>query len=270
MRLFKLIIIVIFLFPSTLFAGSRNDYLMGAGVTPEPCSAPTGTYEWAWTGEHVSGTNYACLNSGAATDQATNTDAGVITATGAISGTYEMTFNADNEDVLWSTAMPTNIESLSDTSGWVRFKLITPASLEGISASQPLIHLYPSADYTNNRVYIYIDSDGQLAGERKASGATDIVADANTAVATSTTYEIVYTWDQANGEHAIILCNDGACSAADIAGCVAANTCDNDSEAMDVMNNNIDTIQIGTSIYGTLAFTFLIDDIIIGTGYIGP
>jgi len=241
--------------PTAVLSGTSG------GAASDPCSSPVGTYEWVWTGEHATASDYACLNSGGSSDQGTDV-AGVITSGGLISGTYEATLDANNENIVWTT-MPSNIVTLSDTNGFIRLKFKTPADITH-TANQMIFQFRYNGD---DQILIWLAANQtQLWGSRNGSASVDHVN--TTGIAINKTYEVVYTWDVTNNEHTIIACDDGDCSDAEIATC-AAGSCDNDGETLDVSANNYTSIEVGDAAW-TNDFVMIIDDIVIGTGYIGP
>lgn len=73
MRVRSLLITLLLLFPATAHGWGIFAFQGGAGASTSGgvADCPSGTYDFAWNGDHSSGTLYACLNSGISATQST-------------------------------------------------------------------------------------------------------------------------------------------------------------------------------------------------------
>lgn len=169
-----------------------------AGGAP-PADCPTGTYDFAWNGDHSSGTLYACLNSGISATQSTaqsgsytiSSDYGVtgngIGFTGGTTGDDFIKFGGSVYDsygsagTVWLSVYPV----ASDTD-----KVVGEATVSG-----------------TNYFYLNIMSNDRIHFYFKATNAAQ-VANAACTVTIGAWNRIAYSWTIGGDE--ISVTNDGA------------------------------------------------------------
>ena len=162
----------------------------------------TGTYAFAWDGDHTNGTLYACLSSGATNETSTGNSITPAEVDGETGYGAKVTQRSDN--IYWADSSDTRINDAVGTV-WVRVYL----SAQPDDAHNVLFSTATTANpLTNNVMLVYRYDSNKISGFFEAQAG---VSEVNWATPTLTTWVTVgYTWDQANGKHAIVNTNSWA------------------------------------------------------------
>ena len=214
------------------FSSIINYY--NAGGTSNSC--PSGTYLFAWDGDHTDGSLVGCKNSGASTVTGTNTS-------GTISSSYGETgngiqFTANNQHLIF----PVSSEDLIDQdTGTVWMDLYINETT--VPDSPVFWEAVNFADAYNYKLKLTFYTSEYVTGKYKA-GTTEQTTGGSAAPVTLQTYiRIAYSWDSPNGRHCILVCGvDGTdCSTWD----------DTDIETLDTwVGNAIDRFTLGEDATG--------------------
>jgi hypothetical protein len=178
-----IIIVLLLALPSLCFAGSLQEKQMAViakknTTTVDPCSCPTSTYMACYTGDHASGADYLCYSSGSAADASSNT-------ADTVNSSY-VEYNAVDENLCWTVS---GDDKISDTQGTMFFTYTTPATLSG---SNLLFEAY--TDSNDNIVVYYYHTGTTIRVSHLGSGTNQTISGAGSAITTSTSYRIGYTW----------------------------------------------------------------------------
>jgi hypothetical protein len=116
----SILIIVILSIAALCFAGPLQEMhkrvIAGSTVAAGGGDCPDGTYKFAYNGDHSSGTDYACFDSGNSSKQGTETDPGTNIT---VSEDY-IEFDAENAYMTWAVA---GDDGIDDQEGTVYFSV---------------------------------------------------------------------------------------------------------------------------------------------------
>jgi len=133
----------------------------GEAPIPEPSgSCPSGTYSLVWWGDHPSGTNYACTNSGAGSLEMTVSGATIHADYG--SSGYGALFDSDSENI--SVVVTSDHFSSSEYTIYVA---VNPPTLPNNGSISWSFRIYKDA---NNEIRANIYSDGHVYFLHKGNG----------------------------------------------------------------------------------------------------
>lgn len=250
----RLLIALVFLFlASPVNAGISVTIIGGEAGAPPPADCSSGTYEIGYNGDHSSGANYICYESGGASEVATANTADVV------SSSY-VEYNAVDENLTFT--ITGDISAGLDSEGSVFFTVYSDTAIVGDGAAIEI--RYDNANY----IIVYVDSTAKLEGGANSENGTwqvtrgDVVMDANT------WYRCGYTWQtgaDAGGKHCV------TCEASETA-LTAWDTVNN--EDVEDLDDWTDTdpvdpayFVIGENLGGTVAQKTRIKDVYVTTGY---
>jgi hypothetical protein len=157
----------------------------------------SGTYLFCWTGEHPSGSGYACYNSGSSSANLLGQNAGTIAAGGAINGSNGILIDNIADYIYWTTPSAT-----LDATGTARVLITSPGTLG--ADTHGLFRIYSEFQTGDNNIELYIADTGKDSkGRHKANALNETVQSSTLEMAAATTYTLCYTWTAAGGGHAV-------------------------------------------------------------------
>lgn len=177
------------------------DALAGLILTPattggaaDPCSCPTASYLSCYTGDHASGVNYICYDSG--NSNKNGTENGTITVT---SSYVEITGTA--EGLEW--AVSTDDLAAGDVGTFWLTVYVDVATITGVTA----IFEITSAN-NNDMMSIRVNNDGTVRGIYRQND-VPVNLDSVATLSGQTATRIGYTWDQPNDKHKVYITTTG-------------------------------------------------------------
>jgi hypothetical protein len=180
-------------------AGNTNDYTTSALVIPydsgTASTCPSGTYLFAWDGNHGDGTNYGCDGSGTAVE-------GTAYGSPTISTDYG---GGGSDKGMLVDAAPTYI-GFPDSAGAL-LDMATPQTIwmRVYFSEAPATHtrIFNAQDSEfNDYVRWQAQSNREFLTIYAAEGGTTQTVYSNNLLSTETWIDIAYSWDQANNDHA--------------------------------------------------------------------
>lgn len=240
--MFRLLIFLIAL--STAYANAANIiYVRNTG------EAGDGDYEFFYTVDHSSGTDYAYIDAGNDSDQA---DAmyGTAESAQAHSGTYSMYLNATSEHIRFSD---------SDVQYWMPYaagsaEMWIYIDESAVSGQNQLLQTDYWSDPTNNNIYAEINADGTIDFQHVGNG-TSVTMVTTATVSVQTWQRLRFRWSIS--ENAIgVQIGDGSWEN------------DSDGDSVTAFAGNTGVIRIGDGAnFGTLTDDMYIDDVKIFNTY---
>ena len=203
----KYTLILLLLIFCCTFAGAPHLKVLARKSVP--CSSPTSTYLFVWTGEHAASDDTACINNGAGTITADVEDAGVITNTSAISGAFEITLDANNEAVEYKTGLPASVVDCSIfAAGTLTFMAKIGGTLPGTYSC--LFEIRDGAIGDIDGMSFYTDT-GKIACKDEMNDANKYWGTAGP-LTINTTHMVQMSWRvNAGNDAAVRICTDGLC-----------------------------------------------------------
>jgi len=154
--------------------GARMNLMIVGGSTPATTTAsadcPTGTYNFAWNGEHSSGTNYACFDSGSTAGAYDANGGTILIAAGyAQSGSYGLQIDDDNEYFSWTNPSTVGTKTIIDDEDFTIYAHMRTAGDIDVSADANFFESYE--DSSNYIEMLIRASDDYLKGAARGGGA---------------------------------------------------------------------------------------------------
>lgn len=115
----------------------------GVAAAADPCGCPTSTYMFCYTGDHASGTGYACFTNGTATKNGTVVDA-------TISTDY-VSYSAVNDYIEWAVSSD---DGVNDELGTLYFSAYLTDEGDATLEGGAIIEIFSGTD-ANNKILLY-------------------------------------------------------------------------------------------------------------------
>jgi len=219
----RLIICILLVIFTTILAYADGWVFTNTSATSD---CQVGTYEMAYNGDHSSGADYTCYNSGAANEQGTAQNV-------TVTSDY-VSFTTSNDFLKWTVTG--DIAANMDEQGSIFFSVYTVN--DGAYATSPILEFYYDS---NDTMYFVVDGASTRFRFNNYGGAVSSSV-FSTGKSIATWYRCGYSWDTTANTHC--------------ARCVTSGTVDlsspddEDSEAVDPFAGDPTTFAIGEDLSG--------------------
>lgn len=157
-------------------------------------SCMSGTYLFAWNGEHASGTGYACEGDGDPVSGTVTGSPTISTAVGEGGADVALMADAVSKYLSWPDSAGARIDLNGAQTVWMRvYVSATPTGYSRIFTAE-----YDSSNY----VSIEVTSVREIRGQHKIGATTGQVWGTGS-IAAGAWVDIAYTWDRPNRNHSV-------------------------------------------------------------------
>ena len=183
-----IIIALLLALPSLCFAGSLQEKQMAViakknTTTVDPCSSPTSTYMFSYTGDYSGDTDKACFANGT-----TSKDGTIVDAT--ISASY-IEYAAVNDYISWAVASG---DGATDTQGTIFFSLYLVDGSSGV-VDNSVLEIGVDTWNTNNYIVCYVlGSADTIRCLHNGNNNVQSTTGAASSLTVDAWYRIGYTW----------------------------------------------------------------------------